>query len=78
LTPPTNSINYHFTPTKPQHIAYKKLKPMEKLNEIRDLMKDREDLSYTIINKLIDILEFQTTEISRLNDKIDRFDNIIE
>jgi hypothetical protein len=51
---------------------------MEKLNEIRDLMKDREDLSYTIINKLIDILEFQTTEISRLNDKIDRFDNIIE
>jgi hypothetical protein len=51
---------------------------MEKLNEIRDLMKDREDLSYTIINKLIDILEFQTTEINRLNDKIDRFDNIIE
>jgi cellulose biosynthesis protein BcsQ len=78
LTPPTNSINYHFIPTKPQYIAYKKLKPMEKLNEIRDLMKDREDLSYTIINKLIDILEFQTTEISRLNGKIDRIKSKIE
>lgn len=51
---------------------------MEKLNEIRDLMKDREDLSYTIINKLIDILEFQTTEISRLNGKIDRIKSKIE
>ncbi len=44
---------------------------MDKLDEIRNLMKDREDLSYTIINKLIDILALQQAEIDRIKSKIE-------
>lgn len=43
---------------------------MNKLDEIRQILRDKEDFSYTVIDKLIDIIEGQEERIARLEEKL--------
>lgn len=43
---------------------------MNKLDEIRQILRDKEDFSYTVIDKLIDIIEEQGERIARLEEKL--------
>lgn len=58
---------------------------MNKLDEIRQILRDKEDFSYTAIDKLIDIIDLQQEklceldrEIRLLNERIDNLDKKIE
>lgn len=42
------------------------MKDIDQFDEIRNLLKDKEDSSYKIIDKLVDLLEKQQKEITDL------------
>lgn len=45
---------------------------MNKLDEIRQILRDKEDFSYTAIDKLIDIIEGQEERIANLEEKLNK------
>lgn len=45
---------------------------MNKLDEIRQILRDKEDFSYTVIDKLIDIIELHEGKIAELEEKINK------